>query len=315
MTEDDLFHKVRLLCLVPTSTRNLATKASAVRDTWAKRCNRMIFFSDKSDTHFPAIGLPDHAGMGMLTSKMRAALTYVHDQHLQGADWFLKADDDTYVIVENLRYLLSHYDPSDPVYLGHHFKKFTDQGYMSGGAGYVLSKEALRRLVGRGYKDVTSSCRRWGGAEDAALGQCLQAVGVTPGVTLDLQGKQTFHPFNLLTHLSGTYPHWYYDYSKYDVKKVSIRIQTKTYLRRELKQGSACARVCMYVRVRVCVRVCVYVCVCVCACACACAWRHPRQTISFNFHKYSQANNVITHITRYGYFFFFIGILVGFAAR
>jgi len=37
-------------------------------------------------------------------------------------DWFLKSDDDAYVIVENLRLLISKYDPSESIYFGHHFK-------------------------------------------------------------------------------------------------------------------------------------------------------------------------------------------------
>jgi hypothetical protein len=49
---------------------------------------------------------------------------------------------DTYVILENLRYFLRGYKSSDPVYCGHHFKTIVQQGYYSGGAGYVLSKEA-----------------------------------------------------------------------------------------------------------------------------------------------------------------------------
>jgi glycoprotein-N-acetylgalactosamine 3-beta-galactosyltransferase len=54
----------------------------------------------------------------------------------------MKVDDDTYVILENLRYFLRDYKSSDPVYFGHHFKTIVQQGYYSGGAGYVLSKEA-----------------------------------------------------------------------------------------------------------------------------------------------------------------------------
>ena len=52
----------------------------------------------------------------------------------------MKADDDSYVILENLRFLLSDYNSSDPIWFGCEFKVIVKEGYMSGGAGYVLSK-------------------------------------------------------------------------------------------------------------------------------------------------------------------------------
>lgn len=59
----------------------------------------------------------------------------------------MKADDDTYMVVENLRFMLAPYNISRPIYFGHRLKTTVKQGFMSGGAGYVLSKEALVRHV------------------------------------------------------------------------------------------------------------------------------------------------------------------------
>ena len=53
-------------------------------------------------------------------------------------------------MVDNLRAFLADRDPGDPVYFGFNYKVIVKQGYMSGGAGYVLSREAVRRFVERG---------------------------------------------------------------------------------------------------------------------------------------------------------------------
>ena len=43
------------------------------------------------------------------------------------AEWFLKSDDDTYTIVENLRLLLQNKNHSDPIFFGHKFKAHVKQ--------------------------------------------------------------------------------------------------------------------------------------------------------------------------------------------
>lgn len=41
--------------------------------------------------------------------------------------------------------MLKDHDPKKALFFGRRFKPFVKQGYMSGGAGYVLSKEAVKR--------------------------------------------------------------------------------------------------------------------------------------------------------------------------
>jgi glycoprotein-N-acetylgalactosamine 3-beta-galactosyltransferase len=90
------------------------------------------------------------------------------------------------------------------------------QGYPAGGAGYVLSKEALRRF-GQKQKGL---CREDEGCEDVAMGECMQALGVTLGDSRDALGRHRFHCYSPSTHIHGSYPEQFADYEKYDVSKV-----------------------------------------------------------------------------------------------
>ena len=54
-------------------------------------------------------------------------LRYVYAHYMYEADWFLKADDDTYVVMENLRYMLQPYNSSQPIYFGCKFKPYVKQ--------------------------------------------------------------------------------------------------------------------------------------------------------------------------------------------
>ena len=46
---------------------------------------------------------------------------YAYKNHYTNYDFFMKADDDSYVVVENLRFLLSKYNSSEPFFMGRRF--------------------------------------------------------------------------------------------------------------------------------------------------------------------------------------------------
>ena len=95
----------RVLCWVLTSPAT-HVKARAVKDTWADRCDRTIFVSSEDNEELGAIAMVPKEGRQQLWAKTKAAFSYVFDKLIDEYDWVMKADDDTYVIVENLRYML-----------------------------------------------------------------------------------------------------------------------------------------------------------------------------------------------------------------
>ncbi|XP_053311762.1 glycoprotein-N-acetylgalactosamine 3-beta-galactosyltransferase 1-like [Spea bombifrons] len=198
-----------------TAPVNLQTKAIHLKYSWTRHCNTTLFMSS-IDSDFPTIGLGTKEGRDALYWKTIRAFHYIHEHYFDQADWFLKADDDSYVVMENLRLLLSNYTPDQPIYFGKRFKLFVDQGYMSGGAGYVLSKESLKRFVD-GFR--AGNCTHKSSVEDLELGKCMETMGVTAADTRDSEKRERFNPFSPEYHLTTHFEanDLYKDYCYYPV--------------------------------------------------------------------------------------------------
>ncbi|XP_068232453.1 glycoprotein-N-acetylgalactosamine 3-beta-galactosyltransferase 1-like isoform X2 [Palaemon carinicauda] len=210
----------RVLCYILTGPTTHQT-ALHVKNTWGQRCDKTVFFSTKSHAELQPELLNVPEGYVYLWAKTKAALTHLH-RHYPSYDWYLKADDDTYVIVENLRYFLLDKDPEEPVYYGVKFKKLVKQGFMSGGGGYVLSREAVSKFVTEALQlEDQTLCPSLEnkGVEDVNLGICMESIGVRAGDSRDAFGKPRFFSHNPMS-LFYKAPiinkfHWYWRYLWY----------------------------------------------------------------------------------------------------
>ncbi|XP_017017731.1 glycoprotein-N-acetylgalactosamine 3-beta-galactosyltransferase 1-like [Drosophila kikkawai] len=186
-----LHNETRILCMVLTIPENHETKAAAVKRTWGRRCNKLIFISSQEDKELGAINVHILEKRRYVFRKVRKAIKYVYQNFVEDYDWFLRADDDSFVIMENLHLLLYPYNPEFALYFGHRCHSSSWQGKKCEGASYVMSREALRRLhrLPRNiYKLYFPSLL----PEEEQLAFCMRQVGAVAGHSRDEEGHDRF---------------------------------------------------------------------------------------------------------------------------
>ena len=214
-----LENKVKVLCWVMTSPDRLGTHVKALKETWGRRCNLLLFMSTEENNNIPGVINLQAIGADVqnVWSKTRAAWKYVYEKHLNDADWFLAADDTTYVIAENLRLLLSKFDPKNTVYLGRWYK--TSGGYNTESTGYVFSKGTLKTFM-RAMNNPMK-CKVESDLVDSNVGKCLAAFDVHPSDSRDPKGRETFHPFAPEYHVvpdAIKSHHWIHSSNRFPVR-------------------------------------------------------------------------------------------------
>ncbi|XP_045182180.1 glycoprotein-N-acetylgalactosamine 3-beta-galactosyltransferase 1-like [Mercenaria mercenaria] len=221
---------VRILCLILTIGATLKSRASVVNATWARRCDRHFYVLNTKRRSPDIINTPFEETRYNIVHKVKFALNFIYENEIEAFDWLLKADDDTYVIMENLRFLLKRRDSKKPAYLGFHFNKFVLSGFMSGGAGYVISNSALRQLVEFGFNQekcpVVPNEEDPENGEDVEIGRCLNISGVPALSSLDEAGRERFHPYPVQRHLLGSIPEFVFEWAK-NPHKVGVECCSK----------------------------------------------------------------------------------------
>jgi glycoprotein-N-acetylgalactosamine 3-beta-galactosyltransferase len=194
--------KGKILCGIYTYGK-MHSRMVGVTETWGWRCDGFLAAStatidDPNEPGFPATDLP-HEGKeeyDNMWQKTRSILSYMYDHYFDDYDYFYLSGDDTHLIVENLRRYLyeteqAHDAATTPLYMGMKVKagKVVFNG---GGAGYVLNRVALQRLVVDAFPTCLVHARQ--SSEDRFVGRCFDKISqIRPLDTVDALGRQRFH--------------------------------------------------------------------------------------------------------------------------
>lgn len=220
--------KPRIFCIIFTIPENYISKATVIHQTWGHKCDNHKFISvipnkhlnqsriknNSTEIKFNNFTILQPAGFikdayRNLTEKLYLAIRHVYSNY-NDYDWYIKADDDTFIHMNNLRLFLATKNPYKPVTYGYDFKLYVKNGYHSGG-GYVLSKNALNR-IGAKLTENEKFCPN-SGTEDVDIARCLRLLDVYPNKSLDSLGRERFHMFSIDEYFKSQLPSWIYKWA------------------------------------------------------------------------------------------------------
>eukprot|EP00053_Salpingoeca_punica_P014568 m.132659 g.132659 ORF g.132659 m.132659 type:complete len:538 (-) comp16491_c0_seq1:636-2249(-) len=189
----------RLLCWVMTHNKNHNTKAMAIKNTWGAGCNTLLFMTNEEHDALNTVvlDLGRKESRETLWRKSIKAWMYVYSNYIDQYDWFMRADDDTYVMMDNLREFLDGYNASTPHYFGKRMVVNNVQFY-SGGSTNILSYEALRWLGQAAMVAPRQLFRNIDTfADDLEFGASLARIQVSAEDSRDSVGSERFMALNV----------------------------------------------------------------------------------------------------------------------
>jgi hypothetical protein len=210
---------------VLTSAKHHQTRVNALLRSWGRRAQIRIIATDKASPRllaaYPQFAVLPYEGIEQLGKKALAVWgLFCEDESFAGsrelvddesapakkstrkAKWFVMVDDDTFVVMNNLRSVLAQLDPNKDIYGGYVLNHLPEGPFVGGGGGIVLSRPVMEKLCRR-KQDTTSKCSAEStllAAGDLATHSCVnEELGIGP---THIEG---FLPVNVRNLLNETY--------------------------------------------------------------------------------------------------------------
>lgn len=177
---------MKICYIISTCDKYLQSRVKFQMDTMFKNV-------DKSDIYY-LTSKPDtenrHFGWHCMDDTQNITWKYIHfiyNMNIPDYDWYILIDDDTFVFEKRLCNLLAKYDSNDNYYIGKELDHIQSDFclYMSGGAGYAISKslyslitEYVRKISkNEAYYPLINLQKQW--CDDLCIGLWIQEIAKT----------------------------------------------------------------------------------------------------------------------------------------
>jgi len=225
------------------NARRRSRRLEAIQDTWGPYA-RAVYVVHNATSEFPAavrqnaviaagrtpydpysfpqaLEVPGDIAEDDGVPRLYHAIQTVHEK--VDPDFAFFVNDHTFVVPEHLCKFLEHRDPKHDLYAGHALssagEKDVSNVFNSGAAGYVLSRETMKKMIER-YVAKDPSCYldpnskdqnvKWlQGNPGLATLDCLNKLGVFAFDTRADKKWHRFHAFPLTRMVSGDIDDWY----------------------------------------------------------------------------------------------------------
>lgn len=204
-TTTSLKKTAKIFCFILAHPENFFHRTSIVWNTWARECDGYKFISTIPNLYLPYSTKKSHGSIETnfpfpllqpanfskeiyqkLTDKIYLTIIELYKSY-NDYDWYLKADDDTFVFVDHLKEYVADKNPEEALKYGYNLKT-----WQSGGAGYLLSKKSLE-IYGKKLSSDILFCPNTG-IEDQDISVCAQKLQISQPNSIDEMGRERFHP-------------------------------------------------------------------------------------------------------------------------
>lgn len=170
---------MKICYIISTCDKYLDTRVKYQMESMLKNVNKedIYYLTSKPDVNNRQFGWYCMDDEKNITWKY---IHFIYNTNISYYDWYIFIDDDTFVFEKRLKNLLKKYNSIENYYIGKELDHIKNEFclYMSGGAGYAISKSLYALITEYVRKNgINNSYKHW--CDDLCIGLWIQEIAKT----------------------------------------------------------------------------------------------------------------------------------------